>query len=113
MLLHYRLPDHHLSPESKDVVKLAMGIIGTMTALVLGLLIASAKSSFDAQRDGVARFAANAIVLDRFLAFYGQEARPTRELLRDLGGRHAPAGRARGRPRRGAAGGDGVDRGTL
>src|SRR3954453_11502818 len=82
MLVHSRLPDPHLSAESRAVVKLSMGIIGTLTALVLGLLIASAKSSCDAQRDGVARLAANAVVLDRFLAFYGQEARPTRELLR-------------------------------
>jgi hypothetical protein len=49
---------------------------------VLGLLIASAKDSFDAQRNGVAQLAANAVVLDRFLAFYGPEAQPTRELLR-------------------------------
>ena len=82
MLLRSRLPDHHLSPESRDVVKLAMGIIGTMTALVLGLLIASAKDSFDAQRNGVAQLAANAVMLDRFLAFYSPEAQPTRELLR-------------------------------
>ena len=49
-LLRGMLPEHHLSAESKDVVKLAMGLIATMSALVLGLLIASAKSSFDAQR---------------------------------------------------------------
>ena len=49
-LLRFMLPEHHLSAESKDVVKLAMGLIATMSALVLGLLIASAKSSFDAQR---------------------------------------------------------------
>jgi fluoride ion exporter CrcB/FEX len=49
-LLRVMLPEHHLSAESKDVVKLAMGLIATMSALVLGLLIASAKSSFDAQR---------------------------------------------------------------
>ena len=48
-LLRVMLPEHHLSAESKDVVKLAMGLIATMSALVLGLLIASAKSSFDAQ----------------------------------------------------------------
>ncbi|HEX4069627.1 MAG TPA: hypothetical protein VHX68_00595, partial [Planctomycetaceae bacterium] len=46
------LPEHHVSPESKDVVKLGMGLIATLAALVLGLLIASAKSSFDAQRTG-------------------------------------------------------------
>jgi hypothetical protein len=82
MLLRSRLPDHYLSTETKEVIKLAMGIIGTMTALVLGLLIASAQSSCDAQRNGAAQLAANAIVLDRLLASYGEETRPTRELLR-------------------------------
>jgi hypothetical protein len=82
MLLRSRLPEHHLSAESKDVVKLAMGVVATMTALVLGMLVASAKASFDAQRHGLAQLAANVIVLDRFLAYYGEEARPTRELLR-------------------------------
>lgn len=77
-----RLPEHHLTGESKEAVKLAMGIIGTMTALVLSLLIASAKSSFDAQRNGVAQLAANVQVLDRTLALYGKEAQPTRALLR-------------------------------
>jgi hypothetical protein len=103
MLLRSRLPDHHLSDESKDVVKLAMGVVATMTALVLGMLVASAKASFDAQRHGVAQLAANVIVLDRFIAYYGEEARPTRELLRasvaDLLPRTAPADdSAEGRP---------------
>jgi hypothetical protein len=71
MILRAALPEHHLSPDSKDVVKLGMGLIGTMTALVLGLLIASAKSSFDTQRNGVAQLAANVIVLDPELARYG------------------------------------------
>ena len=44
MLLHSRVPVDHLSTESKDVVKLAMGLIATMAALVLGLLTASAKA---------------------------------------------------------------------
>ena len=60
-----RLPKHHLSAESKGVVKLAMGVLGTMTALVLGLLIASAKGSYDAQRNGVSQLAANVLMLDR------------------------------------------------
>src|SRR3989304_41619 len=47
------LPEHHLSTESKDVVKLGMGLIATMTALVLGLLIATAKDSYDTQRSGL------------------------------------------------------------
>ena len=82
MLLRAVLPDHHLSSESKDVVKLGMGLIGTMSALVLGLLVASAKSSFDAQRNGLAQMAGNAVFLDRLLAHYGPEAKDVREQLR-------------------------------
>lgn len=82
VLLRSRLPENHLSDDSKDVVKLAMGVVATMTALVLGMLVASAKASFDAQRHGVAQLAANVVVLDRFLAYYGEETRPTRERLR-------------------------------
>ena len=82
MLLRERLPDHHLSPDSREVVKLGMGLVGTMTALVLGLLIASAKGTYDTQRNGMAQLAANVIVLDRALAHFGPETRETRELLR-------------------------------
>ena len=76
------LPEHHLSSESKDVVKLGMGLVGTMTALVLGLLIASAKNSFDTQRNGLAQLSANIILLDRTLAHYGPETKDVRDMLR-------------------------------
>jgi hypothetical protein len=76
------LPDHHLSSDSKDVVKLAMGLIATMSALVLALLIASAKSSYDAQRNELTQLSANLILLDRVLQHYGPETKDTRELLR-------------------------------
>ena len=82
MLLRVLLPEQHLSGESKDVIKLGMGLIGTMTALVLGLLIASAKSSFDTQRNGMAQLSANIIMMDRALAHYGTEAKEAREMLR-------------------------------
>jgi hypothetical protein len=82
MLVRRILPEHHLSPDSKDAVKLGIGLIGTMTALVLGLLVASAKSSFDTQRNGVAQLAANVIMLDRTLARYGKETQDTRAMLR-------------------------------
>jgi hypothetical protein len=82
MVLRAILPDEHLSAESKDIIKLGMGLIGTMTALVLGLLIASAKSSFDTQRNGLAQLAGNIIFLDRALAHYGTEAKDVREILR-------------------------------
>jgi hypothetical protein len=81
-LLRTLLPGHHLSPESKDVVKVGMGLIGTMTALVLGLLIASAKSSFDTQRNGLGQLAGNIIFLDRILARYGPESKDMRDMLR-------------------------------
>jgi hypothetical protein len=82
MILRSLLPEHHLAADSRDVVKLGMGLIGTITALVLGLLIASAKSAFDAQRGGVAQMAANIVMLDRLLARYGPETKEVRELLR-------------------------------
>ncbi len=53
-----------------------------MTALVLGLLIASAKNSFDTQRNGLAQLSANIILLDRALAHYGPESKDAREMLR-------------------------------
>ena len=82
MVLQLVLPRHHLSEETKDVVKLGMGLVGTMAALVLGLLVASAKSAYDAQSTEVTDLAANIIMLDRTLAHYGPEAKELREVLR-------------------------------
>jgi hypothetical protein len=82
MILRTSLPDHHLSADSKEVVKLGMGLVGTMAALILGLLVASAKSSFDAQSSELTQAAANIVVLDRVLAQYGPETREVREILR-------------------------------
>jgi len=76
------LPKEHLDAETKDLVKLGMGLIGTMTALLLGLLIASAKSSFDAHNNELTQMAANIIVLDRTLTHYGPETREIRGVLR-------------------------------
>src|SRR5262252_4168528 len=81
MRLRAFLPEHHLSQDTKDVVKLGMGLIGTIAALVLGLLIASAKSSFDTQRNGLAQLSANIILLDRILAHYGPETKECRDQL--------------------------------
>jgi len=82
MLVRTAVPVDHLNSESKDVVKLAMGLIATMAALVLGLLTASAKSSFDTLDSEVKQGAANIILLDRVLAQYGPETKDTRDLLR-------------------------------
>jgi hypothetical protein len=76
------LPQHHLSADSKDVVKLGMGLVATLSALVLGLLIASAKGSYDAQSNELTQMSANVVLLDRVLAHYGPETRETRDLLR-------------------------------
>jgi hypothetical protein len=84
MMLRAVLPEHHLSNESKDVVKLGAGLIATLSALVLGLLIASAKSSFDAQRTGFQQLSANIVLLDRLLARYGPETKDARAALHRL-----------------------------
>ena len=65
MLLRFVVPMHHLSAESKDVIKLGIGLVGTMTALVLGLLISSAKGSFDAQSTGLTQASANIVITDQ------------------------------------------------
>ena len=80
--LRKRLPEHHLSGDAKDVVRLGTGLIGTIAALVLGLLIASAKNSYDTQSAQVRQVTANVILLDLMLEQYGTEANAVRELMR-------------------------------
>jgi hypothetical protein len=82
IFLHAVLPEHHLSSESKDIVKLGMGLVGTMSALVLGLLVASAKGSYDAQSAELTQMSANIALLDRGLALYGPETKEARNVLR-------------------------------
>lgn len=83
MLVGRMLPESHASSESKDVVRLVMGLVATTVALVLGLLVASAKSSYDTQNNEVTQLAANVVLLDRVLAHYGPEAADIRAILRD------------------------------
>ena len=64
------------------MVRLGTGLIGTLAALVLGLLIASAKSSYDAQTSQVRQMTAHVILLDLFLSEYGGEAQEIRVLIR-------------------------------
>src|SRR6202011_1709819 len=82
-LLRRALPEHHLSKDSQDVVRLGVGLIATIAALVLGLLIAAAKSSFDTQSTQVKRITADLILLDNVLAQYGPEAIPVRKQMRN------------------------------
>jgi len=76
------LPPAHVSKESQDVIRLGMGLVATMTALLLGLVTAAAKGSFDSQDLAIKNAASGILTLDRLLARYGPETQPTRELLR-------------------------------
>src|SRR5690348_12700034 len=82
MWLGNALPERHLDAETKELIKLGVGLIGTMAALLLGLLVASAKSSYDTRSSEVSQLAANVILLDRALAHYGPEAGEARGILR-------------------------------
>jgi hypothetical protein len=82
IVLRDRLPEHHLSGDTKDVVRLGTGLIGTIAALVLGLLISSANSTFESQSAQVKQVFAGVALLDRTLALYGPETGPARNLLR-------------------------------
>lgn len=77
------LPEHHLSDESVGVVKLATGLIATMAALVLGLLVSSASRTFDTASNAVLQNAANVIQFDHALAKYGPDTQAIRTQLKD------------------------------
>src|SRR5207248_1839890 len=99
MLLQKVLPEHHLDTPSQDTVKVGAGMLATLTALVLGLLVSSAKSSFDAMNAGIAQAGAKVILFDHILADYGPKRRmpasnydiPSRPPLRGSGPRKTPA----------------------
>jgi Na+/H+ antiporter NhaC len=84
IVLHGKLPEHHQQSDSKDVVKLVMGLIATIAALVLGLLIASAHSAFATQESEVQQLGVDIGQLNRVLALYGPEAKEARDLLRQI-----------------------------
>jgi hypothetical protein len=81
-LLRSALPGHHLSKDSQDIIRLGAGLVATIAALVLGLLITAAKSSFDTQNSQVKQITANIILLDELLAQYGPETRAIRQQMR-------------------------------
>ena len=78
------MPENHLSDDSKDSVKLGMGLVATMCALVLGLLIASAKTYYDTQNAELTEMSAKVVLLDRLLAHYGPETNDCRAFLRSV-----------------------------
>ena len=84
MALRAKLPEHHLSQDSMDVIKLATGLMATLAALVLGLLISSANSARSTVVGVVDQSVANAGLVDRYLAAYGPDTQQARELLRHI-----------------------------
>jgi hypothetical protein len=83
VFLHGRLPVHHKESDSKDVVKLVMGLIATIAALVLSLLIATAHTSYQTQESEVQALGVHILQLDAILASYGPDANEARAMLRE------------------------------
>jgi hypothetical protein len=81
MVVGQRLPEHHLRQESKDAIKQGLAVIATLAALVLGLLVASAKGGYDTQTNAVRQLAADILLLDHVLALYGPETKEARAVL--------------------------------
>jgi Protein of unknown function (DUF4239) len=77
------VPAEHLSTDSKEAVKLSLGLVATMTAILLGLLVSSAKNSFDTARSEVIQMSAKIALLDRILVLYGPQTADARRALRD------------------------------
>jgi hypothetical protein len=83
LFIRTRLPDHHLSDATREVVKLGTGLIATLAALVLGLLVSSAKGSLDSINEELTQVGAKVVLLDRTLANYGPETKNARDWLRN------------------------------
>lgn len=83
-----RLARHHLADENRQAIKVSLGVLSMLVALVLGLMIADAKDTFDSEGATLRRMSAQVILLDRILEQYGPETAPSRKLLHDAA-RHA------------------------
>src|SRR4026207_2247781 len=97
------LPKYYLSDESKEVVRVATAMVATLAALVLGLLVASAKIAYDSKESAFKQLVSHVILLDRTMAHYGLETREARDLLREMVAR---------RVQQGFGGGNGGEGGT-
>jgi hypothetical protein len=83
-LLGQRLSPEHLTAETRDTIKLSLGLVATMSALLLGLLVSSAKGAYDSQRQQIEEMAAKVATLDRVLAMYGEQSGAARQELRAI-----------------------------
>src|SRR3981189_2186115 len=85
-IVRSRLPEHHLTGDSKEVIRLATALVATLTGLVLALMFAATRTSFEHTSAAVSRLAVSFTELDEVLEDYGPEALPIRKQLRvDLG----------------------------
>jgi Protein of unknown function (DUF4239) len=83
-MIRSRLPDHHLHDDSRDVIKTASGMIATLVALVIGLLVSSSKSTYDQASAGVTQIGAKVILLNRLLERYGPETKTIRRRMSEV-----------------------------
>ena len=82
IFIRYRLPERHLSGDTRDIVRQGTAVIATLASLVLGLLIASANAKFETQSSQVKQLIANIVLLDNILKLYGSDTSDLRALLR-------------------------------
>jgi hypothetical protein len=82
MAIRSVLSEQYRDTETREVVRVAMGLIATLSALVLGLVVATAKSSYDDKNNQVRQITARIIYLDVLLAEYGPESNLSRRHLR-------------------------------
>jgi hypothetical protein len=82
LFIRYRLPDRHLSGDTRDIVRQGTAVIATLASLVLGLLVASANGKFETQSSQVKQLIANIVLLDNILKLYGSDTDDLRALLR-------------------------------
>ncbi len=82
LYLHRVLPRAHLTKETQDVIRLGSGMLSVLASLVLGLLIATAKSSYDSTDHAIRNYAAELALLNETLRDYGSAASAPRDLLR-------------------------------
>src|SRR5579872_169695 len=82
IFIRNKLPDRHLSGDTKDIVRQGTTLIATLASLVLGLLIASASGKYETQSSQIKQLTANVVLLDNTLELYGQESLPLRTMLR-------------------------------
>ena len=91
MVLKRALPADLLEGGSKEAIRLGAGFLSTLAALVIGLMIASAKNTYDSQNANIRQLGTNAVLVDQMLTQYGPEAKAARTLLREISHRRPPA----------------------